>query len=204
MAKICYNRFFPNLKRVCQKTPSHCGPAVLEMLLSHCGIAVDQEEFVKAAGVAKKIKERGMTVDELALAVKKLVSGFQFWFKRYATISELAKITRSYHYPVGVEWQGIFEFKHDDEDDDEDPGHYSVVTYINTKDNLIMLADPYRDYAFKDRQFTILEFERRWWDINEIIDPRTKKHRQVDDYHLMFVVTPQSAAFPRVLGMKKG
>jgi len=48
-----------------------------------------------------------------------------------------------------------------------------------------------------------LEFERRWWDISTIIDAKTKKPCQIDDYHLMFVVTTKQQVFPEKLGMKK-
>lgn len=205
MAKNLNNFSFPDLKRVAQLNNFYCGPAVLEMLLSFLGVSVSQEEAVRSAGVSQKIKKHGVTIEELSLAAGRLTADYQFWFKKYSTLAELSKIVNVFKYPVGVEWQGIFEDSQEDglDIDDDDPGHYSVVTAISTHDNLIEIADPYPRYAGKDRQLSVLQFERRWWDINEVIDPRTKKHKEIDDYHAMFVITLQEVTFPKQLGMSR-
>lgn len=203
MAKRSTNLYFPNLSRVEQKNNVYCGPACLEMLVGFCGFFFDQDEFVRAVGLEKKIYQRGMLVEEMALAVTKLAPELCFWFKRYTAINEISQLVNVFKYPVGVEWQGIFRYASRQEAEDDDPGHYSVITALNTKENFIRLADPYKDYAGKDRKLTVLEFERRWWDINEVLDPKTKKAKEVDDYHVMFIVTPQKATFPLRLGMTK-
>lgn len=193
------------MRRVKQKNNSYCGPAVMEMLYSFLGRKVEQEEIVQAAKISRKIKSRGMLVEEMALAVRTLTPEYSFWSKRKSQSNELSEIVNRYNFPVGVEWQGVFKYKGPREDDeDDDPGHYSVVTQISVSDKKILLADPFRIYAGKDRQFTLLEFERRWWDINETVDPVTRKKKQMDDYHMMFIIVPQENDFPARLGMRLG
>lgn len=204
MAKKSNKIPFPQLPRLRQLKISYCGPAVLAMLLKFQGVTTDQEKIVKATGVALKIKERGMTIAELALATKRLTPHLQFWFKRYATLDELSQLVNLYHYPVGVEWQGVFTYENKQEKSDDDPGHYSVVTKINRQQNYLLLADPFKDYAGQDRRFRLLTFERRWWDINQVIDPKTQRRHQVDDYHALFIITPQKEIFPKKFKMKRG
>jgi len=192
--------------RISQIDDDHCGPAVLEMLTSQYNVSIPQADFVVAAGIQRKILTHGMFVEEMGLAVSKLAPHLQFWYKRDASLRELSSLVNQFHFPVGVEWQGIFEkvyfddpddsFGEEDEaDDDVETGHYSIVTGIQTSSNWITLADPYHNRG-TDRQITILEFERRWWDINEIIDPKTGKRREQDDYHTLFFVTPTNTDFP--------
>lgn len=174
------------------------------MLCSYLGRPKEQEAYVQAAGVALRIKTEGMTVNELGLAASRLFPELTFWSKNYATLSELSKLVNQYNFPVGVEWQGIFDNPDDDEssneDSDDDPGHYSVITGISTEENWLTLADPYRNRGF-DKQLTILEFVRRWWDINIIINPRTGKHEEVDDYHTLFIITPNNGISPSDLNL---
>lgn len=196
---------FPTLRRLRQLNNSYCGPAVLEMLYSFLGESIGQEQIVQAANIARKIRSHGMLIEEMALAVKTLTPQYNFWFKRQATINELSEIVNKFRFPVGVEWQGLFQYKGgEDDDDDDDPGHYSVVTKISISEKEIYLADPFRVYAGKDRRFTLLQFERRWWDINEVINPVNHRKKQVDDYHVMFVITPVEDEFPEKFGMKHG
>ena len=146
-----------------------------------------------------------MLVEEMAASIKNLTPQYNFWFKKQSKTGELSEIVNRFNFPVGVEWQGDFKYKGPKEDDeDDDPGHYSVVTKISVSDKKIFLADPFRVYAGSDRQFTLLEFERRWWDINEIVDRATRKKKQMDDYHLMFLIVPQENDFPAKLRMRLG
>lgn len=195
---------FSSLPRIKQLSSYSCGPATLEMLLSFAGVYVNQTKIIHAVTATNKLKNQGMTIEELAIATTLVAPGLNFWFKRYSTMEELFSLVNEFHRPVGVEWQGVFEDDEEEEEgEDEDPGHYSVVTGLNKKENRVTLADPYKTYAGKDRHFTLLEFERRWWDINEVLDPRTQKTRQVDDYHALFIVLPKKEIFPEKMGMVK-
>ncbi|HJX59441.1 hypothetical protein A2V61_02455 [Candidatus Woesebacteria bacterium RBG_19FT_COMBO_47_8] len=199
MQKLFSNPYFPELSRVTQITSSHCGPATLEMLLGFLGIEVDQEAIVETTGVGQKLPVHGMIISEMGEAVRKLAPQVQFWFKANSSLNELSQLVRNYKYPVGIEWQGVFY-----EDADDDNGHYSVITHIDTTNNIIMVADPYKRFAGTDRIFHILEFEDRWWDENEIKDPYTGKVSQERDYHMMFVITPKQENFPETFEMIRG
>jgi len=175
------------------------------MLAAFYDKEIEQEEIVHAAKVEKKIKLHGMTVEELAQAAKILVPDLKFWLKRNATITELSQLINVFKVPVGVEWQGIFDYPDEEisEDEDDDPGHIAVITYLDTQNNLIKIADPDAHYAGKDRQFSVLQFERRWWDINCIVDGVKKRRYEQDDYHLIFILTPPYVVFPESLRMKR-
>jgi len=201
---------FPALKRIAQVTSSYCGPAVIEMLLSFLNYGIHQHQIVQAAGIGHKININGSTIPELAFALHTLFPELQFWYKHEARIGELSQIINQFHYPVAVEWQGIFDWPDDDEFEesygeyDDDEGHYSIVTYISTQQNLVLIADPERHYAGTDRNFSILQFEKRWWDQNSITDPKSGHQYQVNDYHTMFIITPANTTFPQTLGMLSG
>lgn len=206
------NLYFPHVKRITQVNTYYCGPAVVQMLLSHLGIFVSQDQIVEAAGIEDKVKTWGMLTYDMGRTIANLFPDLQFWQKDEATVSELKQLVELYHYPVGVEWQGTFsELRDEDiaahygemEDEDDDTGHYGVVTHVDTIGNEILMADPFGPYAGYDRKFTVVEFEKRWWDINEIVDQITNKKRHVHDYHMMFIVTPKSADFPENVGMRK-
>jgi len=207
---------FPTLKRIAQITSSYCGPAVLEMLLSFLNYGAHQHQIVQAANIQHKVNINGSTIAELALATKSLFPELQFWYKHEATLSELSKIVNQFQYPVGVEWQGVFDWPDEDEEEynsfspdeeedygeyDDDEGHYSIVTYINTQQNLVLIADPERHYAGTDRNFSILQFEKRWWDQNIITDPKTGHRQSINDFHTMFIITPKDITFPLSLNM---
>lgn len=198
MPKKLNNHTFPEMKRVRQRTLSHCGPAVLEMLLSYMGIVIEQDKVVKAARVKHKLKHLGMTVEELGIAIKKIAPKTQFWFKREASMKDIYQIVKKYNFPVGVEWQGLFG-KYADDDD----GHYGVITYLDQKNNRIHLADPYPKFAGKDRKLSITRFEKRWWDLNEVTNAKTKKHQYIKDHHMIFLVVPKKQVFPKMLRMSK-
>ena len=184
------------MQRVKQITSYHCGPAVVKMLLSFQGVTIKQKEIVVAAGIGRKLKTYGMTVTEMGRAIARLFPQMQLWCKDNASLKELQELVRTYNLPVGVEWQGVFE-----EYEDEDNGHYAAVVHVDMAGNIILLADPFKKYAGKDRRFSVIDFEHRWWDTNEVTDPRTGKHKLVKDYHMMFIVVPKEVTFPESLGM---
>jgi len=189
---------FPNLKRIAQENSYYCGPASLEMLLGNFDVIITQQQVVDSLGLQKDIFDRGITIEQMGSFVKEYYPQFTFWFKFNSTVSELSKIINEYHYPVGVEWQGIFDYPDEEinEDEDDDPGHVSIITDIDTNHNVIRIADPDSHYAGNDRQFSILQFERRWWDLNEIRNPITHKIQEVDDYHGLFLITEKRFIFP--------
>lgn len=197
MQKTFNNPDYPNMKRVAQMTNSHCGPAVLEMLFSNLGITIDQNQFVMATGISHKIEEYGMTVSEMINAVTLMAPDHTFWFKENSSQEELDFLVNQKYYPVGVEWQGVFM-----EYSDDDDGHYGVVTAIDIPENLIKIADPFEPFAYRDRTFKLYNFMKRWWDVNEIVNPATHEVTHETDEHMMFIVTPKSETFPKDLGMK--
>lgn len=198
MQKTFHN--FPELKRARQKTDSYCGPATLEMLASFIGVPLNQNRLVRLSKMEKKIVKHGMNIDDLARATKITIPQSSFWCKEKATANDLDLLINTYRFPVGVEWQGVFE---DTDKNFPDDGHYSVVTYINRKENKIMLADPFRQFAGADREFKIDFFKRRWWDTNGIRDPKTKKIRYKTDKNMIYIITPNDATFPLDIGMKR-
>lgn len=121
---------------------------------------------------------------------------FTFWKKEEATVGDLDKIVNKYKVPVGVEWQGVFY-----EDEEGDNGHYCVITEVNKGKGYLKLADPYKKFAGLDRKFRISDFEKRWWDSNEVAIPYSKIKKLVYDRKLMFLITSKKETFPRSLGM---
>jgi hypothetical protein len=182
---------------------SHCGPAVIQMLLHNLGIEVTQEEVVVAGGASDLIEQLGMRVDQLNQAVRRLAPQTCFWYKDHSTIEELVQIVVQNDYLVGIEWQGVFEDTLEDETQDGDYGHYSVVTMADSKRRKLVIVDPYKDFRSQDRVFTFEFFMSRWWDTNDVLDPLTGTNRPVEDHQMMFVITPEEVAFPSLLGMKK-
>jgi hypothetical protein len=194
------------MQRFMQITDSHCGAAVVQMLLSNIGIIVSQEEIAAAAGVEERIEEYGMRVHEMALAVRRLAPQAQFWYKDEAELEDLAALVEQYGYPVGVEWQGAFGQDEDDDDEDDDDdehdyGHYSIATKVDIDEDTIVIVDPYRDFGLKDRYFSLSDFLGRWWDTNTEFDRFGRYSRLVEDYHMLFIVTNQGASFPKLMGM---
>jgi hypothetical protein len=190
--------------RFTQISESHCGPAVIQMLLQNLGIEVTQEAVVEAGGANDLIKQLGMRVDQLAWAVRQLAPQTCFWYKDHSMIEELVQILVNYDYPVGIEWQGLFEDKLEDETQDGDYGHYSVVTMADAKGQKLVIVDPYKDFRSQDRNFSFEFFMSRWWDTNNFPDKLTGKDCLVEDRQMMFIITPKLETFPSLLGMKKG
>ncbi len=193
-----------HIPRFTQISESHCGPAVIQMLLSNLGIEASQEAIAEAGGVADLIELNGMRVDQLANAVCRLVPEVDFWWKEHATLEDLAGLIQRYHYPVGVEWQGLFEDNESEETGDSDYGHYSVVVHLDRRKRELIIADPYKDFISQDRIFSFEQFDRRWWDTNEVIDPQTGLAQIVRDDHLLFILAPRLARFPQKLDLKIG
>lgn len=178
------------------------------MLLSYRGASIGQDEIVAAAGAQKSVYQRGMTIEELGLAVNKLCPNLEFWYKYESTITELGLLVNEFKQPVGVEWQGLFDFEYFDEEDetedvDDDEGHYGLITQVDTQNNKVILVDPDKHYADKDRFFTVLEFERRWWDSNTVVDSVSGRSREVSSYHSMFIIVPRGRSFPENLAMTR-
>lgn len=200
-----------HLPQFTQISESHCGPAVIQMLLSNLGIDVSQESVAEAGGARDLIELNGMRVDQLAQAVLHLAPQVRFWYKDHSSLVELTLIVSHYRYPVGIEWQGLFEDfdedgddeEDDSESDDDDFGHYSIVTHVDRQKRQLIIADPYKDYISQDRIFSFAEFEERWWDTNEVTNPKTGRPHLVEDYHMMFILTPKRTIFPLKLGMKR-
>lgn len=202
--------------RFCQISESHCGPAVIQMMLANLGVEVTQDEIARAGDIGDRIEVHGSRIDQLAKAVKTLSPQTRFYYKDHATIDELVKVVNEYEYPVGVEWQGLFEGEPeseetqaaeapllpDSESEDEDYGHYSLVIRAHTGRRVLIIADPYKDYIAQDRIFTFREFDSRWFDYNEVPVEGKKRPKLVKDDHLMFVIVPDEETFPIEMGMK--
>lgn len=190
-------RSFPTLKRIKQITSSHCGPATLVSFFSFLGIRTSQGRIVRSLRAENKIKDTGLVIKDLARAVRIVGKGkFTFWKKEGAEVGDLEKIVNKYKFPVGVEWQGVFY-----EDEEGDNGHYSIVTEVNRDRGYIKLSDPYKRFAGLDRKFRLSDFEKRWWDSNEVSIPYSKIKKLVYDRKLMFLITPKKDEFPRSFGM---
>lgn len=195
-----------HLKRVNQITDSHCGPAVIQMLLNNLNIPVTQEQVAEQGGAAETIATLGMRVDQLAEAVKKLAPSVTFWYKEHATLNDIITLNQKYEVPIGVEWQGLFteldEHSGDYEDKETDYGHYSIINHVDVEKKHLLIIDPYEEFAKHDRILSFEEFEPRWWDTNEVTNPKTKKAELVKDEQMLFVITPVDQTFPAKLGLQ--
>lgn len=193
------------IQRTTQISESHCGPAVTQMLLSNLGVAVSQEAIAEAGGAAPLIEMHGTRMDQLAEAVRNLAPSMQFWYKFNASLKDLVTLVQDFKYPVGVEWQGIFVGPGEEEEpeDQSDYGHYSVITFVDPEQRELIIVDPYKDFASQDRILGFNTFANRWWDINQVTDPKTGKRKYEEDHHLLFIVTPKDDTFPEQLGMKR-
>lgn len=206
-------------QRFMQISESHCAPAVTQMLLSNVGKEVTQEQVAEAGGATRLIELQGMRVDQLAQATAILAPELLFYYKEHATMEDLLRIVIDYHTPVGVEWQGVFEDDAQVEDpnanelddgapsdmgesDESDYGHYSLVVQAYRRKGQLIIADPYKDYFSQARIFSFTDFEKRWYDFNEVIDPQTQQPVLVEDYHMLFVVVHRNVSFPRRMGMR--
>lgn len=194
----------PTIRRIQQITDSHCGPAVLAMLLDAIGVHIDQETITKAAGAEETILKEGLVLDQLALAVSRIAPEVKFWYKHQSTLDDIRYIL-SRGYGVGIEWQGLFyDTEEEEEANDEvlDVGHYSIISDIDENKQGVMIVNPHQDFAYHDKPFSIPTFLRRWWDTNEVVNPFTGKKVLVEDLRLLFFVTPSDQIFPIEMGFK--
>ena len=194
-------RPFPSMTRVKEISNYSCGPATLEMLLSFVGVEVAQTKLIRSIRAQNKIRNYGINVNDMAKAAKIAGKGaFSFWKKQKATVSDLNLVVNKYKFPVGVEWQGDFY-----ENEDEDKGHYSVVTRIDKKEGNLRMADPYFNsyfgYKDLDRKYGVSDFVKKWWDINHIKISGRSKLRPLRDIRVMFVITGKGESWPKKIGM---
>lgn len=190
---------FSRLRWIQQITENHCGPAVTQMLLENIGVNVTQEAITEAAGATYTIETHGTRVDQLAKAVHELAPHAKLWHKEKASFEDLEYVLNEKKYPVGVEWQGLFE---DEDNDDEDNGHYSIVANIDRAKDELIIVDPYKDFVEQNRIIKISLFEKRWWDYNEVKDLETGEKTFKKDEQLFFVVASLDVSFPETLQMQ--
>jgi hypothetical protein len=192
------------IRRIQQITNSHCGPAVVCMLLDAIGIHVDQETVTKAANAEETIMADGVKLEQIGLAVTRLAPETTLWYKYQANLDDIRYIL-SRGYGVGVEWQGLFYDTEEEEEEDEvqDFGHYSIISDIDEEEQGLRIVNPHDDFAFHDKYFSIPTFLRRWWDTNEVINPFTSKKMLVEDLRLLFFITPSDQFFPPEMGFKR-
>ena len=190
---------FSRLRRIEQITENHCGPAVIQMLLENIGVNATQEEITEAAGATHTIETHGTRVDQLARAVQQLAPIARLWYKENASADDLEYVLEEQKFPVGVEWQGLFD---DMDGDDEDYGHYSIIAHIDKVKDELIIVDPYKDFVDQSRIVKMSLFLSRWWDFNEVKDLQTGEKTSKKDEKLFFVVVPLSVTFPNELGMQ--
>src|SRR5512140_295113 len=188
------------LRIIEQISEYHCGPAVIQMLLENIGVDATQEAITEAAGAAKTIADHGTRVDQLARAVHALAPHARLWYKEHASLADLKYVLDEVKFPVGVEWQGIFD--DDPEALDDDYGHYSVIAHIDEARDELIVMDPYKDFVDQNRIIKVSVFLKRWWDFNEVLQPETGKRIYKKDEDLFFVITPEDVTFPEELGMQ--
>lgn len=197
------------IRRARQISESHCGPAVIEMLLSHLDIQVTQQQLSDAINAHEFIEDRGTRPEELAAAVAIVAPQAQFWYKEHTTVEELEMLVHQFHFPVGVEWQNLFYESIEEELEDTegtphlyDFGHYSIVRYIDVENDEIIMMDPYMEFSERDRYFSLQWFLTRWWDYNQIKDPVGGRIYSKKDDRLSFILTLKGTPFPKVIGMR--
>jgi ABC-type bacteriocin/lantibiotic exporter with double-glycine peptidase domain len=190
---------FDRLRWIQQITENHCGPAVVQMLLENIGVHVSQDAITEAAGATHTIETHGTRVDQLANAVHELAPHARLWHKEKASFEDLEYVLTEKKFPVGVEWQGLFE---DQDNDDEDNGHYSIVAHIDKSRDELIIVDPYKDFVDQNRIIKISTFKNRWWDFNEVKDLETGEKALKKDEQLLFVIAPLDVRFPDELQMQ--
>ncbi|MEP7166494.1 MAG: C39 family peptidase [Candidatus Woesebacteria bacterium] len=200
---------YSRMRRVKQIDDVHCGPAVLQMVMTHIGIDVSQLDIDKAIHAEEYIEEYGTRPDQLAAAVKVIAPQAQLWCKEYTSTEDLVALVQQFMYPVAVEWQNLFYDSIQEEYEDtnghpeqQDFGHYSIISSIDPENDEIVMVDPYHTFNEEYRYFSLKWFESRWWDDNETKDPHTGHIYAKRDRRLCFIVTMKGMPFPKLLGMR--
>lgn len=193
------------LKLQAQITDSHCGPAVVSGLLGFYDIKVTQDEVVEAANVKSRLKKHGMRPDQMAKAIRLLAPNLNIWFKQNANRRDLDVLINKYELPVVVDWQGLFYDTVKEErqkNPDGERGHYSIVVDINPEMDEITIADPYSDYVNSPRKFSYRWFKKRWWDVDHIIDRKTKEIDSIYTKKLILLAVPKELELPGSLKLE--
>lgn len=181
---------------ISQETEYNCGPAVIQMLLSHFGERVSQDKVIEAAQIAEWIPDHGTQPQHMSLAVSKLAPELELLFKNKAELDDVEYFVHQKRLPVAVNWQGLFYDTPEEEPlyPSLDNGHYSLVIDINRKSDSITLLDPYPDFADQPRVFNLEWFTERWWDVATQVNPLTHKKTKLLTNQLLFVAKPKSEA----------
>ena len=194
------------IRRITQISESHCGAAVLQMLLESLGVSTSQQMIAQAAGIEDVIDEHGMRVDQIAIASNKIAPHLIFWYKYYSSLEDI-KFLLDQNIPMGVEWQGLFYNSIEEEmaesKGEGDYGHYSLIVFFDDELGQLIIVDPYKDFANRNRIFNADVFLSRWWDTNEIINPETGRSQIVQDTRLLFFVTQSHVVLPPEMGFKQ-
>lgn len=195
------------IHQITQISESHCGAAVLQMLLETLGVTTDQKTIVEAARVENIIEEHGMRIDQIATACNRIAPHLTFWYKYYSSLEDLKYLLKK-DIAVGVEWQGLFYQSLEEEEEEEDReetdyGHYSVISFYDEELQQLVIVDPYKDFANQNRVFSLATFLERWWDTNEISNEHTGRKEIVEDNRLLFFLTTTEEEVPTEMGFKQ-
>ncbi len=194
------------IPRFPQITESHCGPAVLQMLLAYLSVEVSQQDITKAASITRTIRYKGSRIDHFDKAVRKLQKDNRLWYKDHAKLADVETIISQYKLPVVIEWQGLFGYKINPKTGRKiqyNDSHYSIVSHIDPSTKEVSLIDPYPTFIKQDRIFSYNQFRKRWWDANDVVAP-DGEIVTIYDYKLFFFVAPKTTIFPKELGLKPG
>jgi hypothetical protein len=194
------------IHQITQISESHCGAAVLQMLLETMGVTTDQKTIAEAARVENTIEEHGMRIDQIAIACNRIAPHLAFWYKYYSSLEDLRYLLKK-DIAVGVEWQGLFYQSVEEEEkegkDEADYGHYSAISFYDEELQQLVIVDPYKDFANQNRVFSLETFLERWWDTNEIKNEHTGKKEIVEDNRLLFFLTSSEEKVPTEMGFKQ-
>src|SRR3989339_107563 len=204
MPELSKTKRLDKIRTIQQISENHCGPAVVQMLLENIGIETTQELITKAGGSNESMLDRyGMRVDQFAKAVFVIAPTASLWTKEKATVNDIKKLLEVYDHPVGIEWQGLFEDSLEEEDPDEDYGHYSIVSHVDEETGNLIIVDPYKYFEDRNRIVSNKIFVKRWWDNNAYMDEVTCKLKHKKDVRLLFIIADNSETFPEELGLTK-
>ena len=194
------------IHQVTQISESHCGAAVLQMLLETMGVTTDQKTIAEAARVENTIEEHGMRIDQIATACNRIAPHLIFWYKYYSSLEDL-KYLLNKDIAIGVEWQGLFYNSLEEEEkegkEEADYGHYSAISFYDEELQQLVIVDPYKDFANQNRIFSLDTFLERWWDTNEIKNEHTGRKEIIEDNRLLFFLTTTEEEISKEMGFKQ-